>query len=317
MFVSTTVVSTRSRPPRTTRRWRARATRRSTSPLRTSGPRQWLSRMSVFASGTRSPSMRQNGRYTRLPRTSRSHSSKDQSNRCFRTSIRRTTSAGVPRRPRRRLWRWRRPRASTTWSTSPSSVSTASIARSAGSQSLSLSGSSTSTRLRWTNARRTICPPPRPSGRGTRGPRRPELPAIQLGQLPQLRLERLPRGHAGPDPRAQGLRHVVPGGGPGRPPKAHIEMGAVLRPGLAVAPGPAAGAVGLGQGAKDRPAGQGQEAAEQGVASPSGGRNRCHRLRSYSRCAAATKGKMRRSAMFGPAVSAQTLAEVPHFRTGK
>jgi hypothetical protein len=35
------------------------------------------------------------------------------------------------------------------------------------------------------------------------------------------------------------------------------------------------------------------------------------------RCAAATKGKMRRSAMFGPAVSAQTLAEVPHFRTGK
>jgi hypothetical protein len=34
------------------------------------------------------------------------------------------------------------------------------------------------------------------------------------------------------------------------------------------------------------------------------------------RCAATTKG-MRRSAVFGPAVSAQTLAEVPHFGTGK
>jgi hypothetical protein len=136
-------------------------------------------------------------------------------------------------------------------------------------------------RLRWANGRRTICPPPRPSGRGPRWPRRPELSAIQLGQLSQLGLERLPRGHAGPDPRAQGLRHVVPGGGPGRPPKAHIEMGAVLRPGLATAPGPAAGAVGLGEGTEQGLAGEGQEAAEQGVASPSGGRNRCHRLRSY------------------------------------
>src|SRR6516164_6434200 len=51
MVVSTTVVSTRSRAPRMTRRWRARPTRRSTSPWRTSGPRQWLSRMSVLASG--------------------------------------------------------------------------------------------------------------------------------------------------------------------------------------------------------------------------------------------------------------------------
>jgi hypothetical protein len=33
--------------------------------------------------------------------------------------------------------------------------------------------------------------------------------------------------------------------------------------------------------------------------------------------AAATKGKMRRSAPFGPVMSAQTLAEVPHFGTGK
>jgi hypothetical protein len=33
--------------------------------------------------------------------------------------------------------------------------------------------------------------------------------------------------------------------------------------------------------------------------------------------AAATKGKMRRSALFGPAVSAQTLAKVPHFGTAK
>jgi hypothetical protein len=54
MFVSTTVVSTRSRPPRTTRRWRARPTRRATNPWGTSGPRQWLSRISVLASGTRS-----------------------------------------------------------------------------------------------------------------------------------------------------------------------------------------------------------------------------------------------------------------------
>ncbi len=46
-------------------------------------------------------------------------------------------------------------------------------------------------------------------------------------------------------------------------------MGAVLLPGLTVAPGPAAGAVGLGQGAKDRLAGQGQKPAEQGVAGPS------------------------------------------------
>jgi hypothetical protein len=30
-----------------------------------------------------------------------------------------------------------------------------------------------------------------------------------------------------------------------------------------------------------------------------------------------TKEKMRRSAVFGPAVSAQTLAEVPHFCTAK
>jgi hypothetical protein len=35
------------------------------------------------------------------------------------------------------------------------------------------------------------------------------------------------------------------------------------------------------------------------------------------RCAAATKGKMRRSAVFGPAVSAQILAKVPHFGTAK
>jgi hypothetical protein len=35
------------------------------------------------------------------------------------------------------------------------------------------------------------------------------------------------------------------------------------------------------------------------------------------RCAAATKGKMRRSALFGPVMSAQTLAEVLHFGTGK
>jgi hypothetical protein len=32
---------------------------------------------------------------------------------------------------------------------------------------------------------------------------------------------------------------------------------------------------------------------------------------------AATKGKMRRSILFRPAVSAQTLAEVPHFGTGR
>ena len=58
-------------------------------------------------------------------------------------------------------------------------------------------------------------------------------------------------------------------------------MGAVLLPGLTVAPGPTAGAVGLGQGAKDRLAGQGQKPAEQGVAGPSRGRNRCHPLRLY------------------------------------
>jgi hypothetical protein len=34
-------------------------------------------------------------------------------------------------------------------------------------------------------------------------------------------------------------------------------------------------------------------------------------------CTAATKEKMRRSAVFGSAVSAQTLAEVPHFGTAK
>jgi hypothetical protein len=37
----------------------------------------------------------------------------------------------------------------------------------------------------------------------------------------------------------------------------------------------------------------------------------------YTECVAATKGKMRHCAIFGPAVSAQTLAEVPHFRTVK
>ena len=255
--------------------------------------------MSVFASGTRSPSMRQNGRYTRLPRTSRSHSSKDQSNRCFRTSIRRTTSAGVPRRPRRRLWWWRRPRASTTWSTSPSSVSTASIARSAGSQSLSLSGSSTSTRLRWRNARRTICPPPRPSGRGTGGPRRPELPAIQLGRAPAAppgAPATPPRrsGPAAPGPAARSTRRVVPRRTPG---SSHRDGGrASRRPGT-VAPGPAA-ACGRSRTGCQKIArrARGRRRRSRASRRPSSGRNRCHRLRFYSRCAAATKAKMRRSA---------------------
>src|SRR5438128_3812983 len=59
--------------------------------------------------------MRQKARYTKLPRTSRSHSSKVQSWRCLRTSIRRTTAAGVPNRPRRRLcgWRWAKASATT------------------------------------------------------------------------------------------------------------------------------------------------------------------------------------------------------------
>src|SRR5207249_2642504 len=79
---------------------RPKATSRASTSLSTGSSRRRASRISVFASGTRSPSIRQNARYTKLPRTSRSHSSKLQSWRCLRTSIRRTTAAGVPSRPR-------------------------------------------------------------------------------------------------------------------------------------------------------------------------------------------------------------------------
>src|SRR5437660_8579331 len=164
MLVSTTVVSTRRRRPRTTRRSRPRATSRANTSLSTGSSRRRPSRISVFASGTRSPSIRQKARYTKLPRTSRSHSSKLQSWRCLRTSIRRTTAAGVPSRPRRRLCGWRWARASVTRSTRTSSSSRASICRRVESQSLSASGKSTSTRLRCRYARRTMAPPVRPPG---------------------------------------------------------------------------------------------------------------------------------------------------------
>ena len=55
--------------------------------------------------------------------------------RCLRTSIRRTTAAGVPSRPRRRLCGWRRARASVTRSTRTSSSRSASIWRRVASQS--------------------------------------------------------------------------------------------------------------------------------------------------------------------------------------
>src|SRR5437870_8940720 len=164
MLVSTTVVSTRRRRPRTTRRSRPRATSRATTSLSTGSSNTWANRISVLASGTRSPSMRQKARYTKLPRTSRSHSSKVQSWRCLRTSIRRTTAAGVPSRPRRRLCGWRWAKASATRSTRTSSSSRASICRRVESQSLSASGKSTSTRLRCRYARRTMAPPVRPPG---------------------------------------------------------------------------------------------------------------------------------------------------------
>src|SRR2546425_7434358 len=164
MLVSTTVVSTRRRRPRTTRRSRPRATSRATTSLSTGSSNTWANRISVLASGTRSPSMRQKARYTKLPRTSRSHSSKVQSWRCLRTSIRRTTAAGVPNRPRRRLCGWRWAKASVTRSTRTSSSRTTSICRSVESQSLSASGRSTSTRLRCRYARRTMAPPVRPPG---------------------------------------------------------------------------------------------------------------------------------------------------------
>src|SRR5438105_7196606 len=164
MLVSTTVVSTRRRRPRTTRRSRPRATSRATTSLSTGSSNTWANRISVLASGTRSPSMRQKARYTKLPRTSRSHSSKVQSWRCLRTSIRRTTAAGVPNRPRRRLCGWRWAKASATRSTRTSSSRRASICRRVESQSLSASGRSTSTRLRCRYARRTMAPPVRPPG---------------------------------------------------------------------------------------------------------------------------------------------------------
>jgi len=44
-----------------------------------------------FASGTRSPSIRQNARWSKLPRTSRSHSSKLQSERCLVVTCRKPT----------------------------------------------------------------------------------------------------------------------------------------------------------------------------------------------------------------------------------
>src|SRR5438128_2540809 len=76
MLVSTTVVSMRRRRPRTRRCSRPRATSRASTSLSTGSSTSWASRISVFASRTRSPSIRQKARYTKLPRTSRSHSSK-------------------------------------------------------------------------------------------------------------------------------------------------------------------------------------------------------------------------------------------------
>src|SRR5262249_13476739 len=51
--------------------------------------------------------MRVKSRYTRLARTSRSRSLKLQLRMCFRVNCRSTTSAGIPRQPRRRLLGWR------------------------------------------------------------------------------------------------------------------------------------------------------------------------------------------------------------------
>ena len=67
----------------------------------TSGPNARAIFKIVLASGTSPASIRVNIRYTRFARTSCSKSSSLQSNRCLRISIRMTTSAGVPGRPRR------------------------------------------------------------------------------------------------------------------------------------------------------------------------------------------------------------------------
>src|ERR1019366_1838950 len=90
----------------------------------TSGPKARACRPSVLASGTLFPPTRVNWRYTRLARTSHSRIWKLQLRRCFSTSMRKTTSAGVPNRPRVRLLGWRRTRASYTRSTSCSSSRT-------------------------------------------------------------------------------------------------------------------------------------------------------------------------------------------------
>ena len=70
---------------------------------------------------------RAKARYTRLARTSCSNSSKLQSGRCFKINIRRTTSAGVPSRPRLRLCGHRCSSADATVSITASSSSNVSI----------------------------------------------------------------------------------------------------------------------------------------------------------------------------------------------
>src|ERR1035441_1634981 len=87
----------------------------------TSGPKARACRPSVLASGPLFPPPRVNWRYTRFARTSHSRIWKLQFRRCFNTSIRKTTSAGVPNRPRGRLFGCPPPRASD--SRSPSCAS--------------------------------------------------------------------------------------------------------------------------------------------------------------------------------------------------
>src|SRR6266536_5136100 len=95
----------------------------------TSGPSAWACRTNALASGTLPAPTRVNWRYTRLARTSHSTSSKLQPRTCFSTSIRKTTSAGVPYRPRVLLLGWRRVKASYTMVTNCSSSSTWSACR--------------------------------------------------------------------------------------------------------------------------------------------------------------------------------------------
>lgn len=104
----------------------------------------------------------------------------------------------------------------------------------------------------------------------------PELLTVQIAQGPRDLLHFLPRGDPGADLRLERLRDVEGVRAAGRAAEAQREMGAMLRPGLTVAPRPATAPVGLGESAEHDLPGKLVKPAEEGGARPRACRHRCH-----------------------------------------